>query len=51
MPAQKLASVLPAQSSSSDKVERLLVVDSGDLDSSTIIECLILAKSFNLSEP
>lgn len=50
MPTHKLASLLPALPSSRYKTQRIPVVDSGDLGSSAIIECLILAKSFNLYE-
>ena len=50
MPTHKLSSLLPALPSSRYKMQRVPVVDSGDLGSSAIIECLILAKSFNLYE-
>lgn len=49
MPAHQLAS-LP-HPSSFDRVERVPDVDSRDLDSNPVIDCLILTKSFNLSEP
>ena len=45
MPTHKLSLLLPALPSSRYKMQRVPVVDSGDLGSSAIIECLILAKS------
>lgn len=46
MPAHQLTLLLPSQPSISDTVERVPHVDSGDLGSSPIIDCLILTKSF-----
>lgn len=48
--ARKLASLRPAQPGGSDTEEGVPEVDSGDLGSSPIIKCLILANSFNLLE-